>query len=220
MNSVSLRAAFYVFLLASILGVEQPIQAQLSETLCHIKDKACSSTGAVVGLGLWCCGVTYWCLKLQKNQQLLEKQLKSEKEKRRKLKEDFGVMHEAIKSHSDAVLELEKSFLNSKERLQSIELALYGIDRDNAQKEFRLAALKRLIDEQSSVTVRACGRIEVANSSESLATSSGQESLDASSPQSREGSVSPMLERIKSNQVASVIKEDTSESKPSGCSLM
>jgi len=194
MNSRIARTAAYTFLMLCLCTVTHPVHAEVTETLCHIKDRACSSTGVAVGLGVWCCGVTYWCLTLQKKVHALEKKVESEQKKRRSLKDDLGCVNKLMETHSEGLLESEKNFLDLKKRVEPIELALYGVSADDTQKNFRLSILSKFMESQSSVIVQACGRIEMVNSSQNLADF-GQESSDSPSPMGdslSEGSVSPV----------------------------
>lgn len=122
--------------------------------LLAVKDKAFSTTGAVAAVGLWCCGTTYWCVKLQQKQARLEKQLAHERSKRSDLKtaladlgERAGTQYEAVLVVGGRLTQLQREI---GDRLEPIEKAIYGTTIGGVGKTTRLSLLAKLLNDAAS----------------------------------------------------------------------
>jgi len=155
-----------VVLMIGLLMAAQPAQAGVKEVLYSFKEKTFSSMGAAVAMGLWCCGITYWCMKLQRAQVKLERdheQLKnkvnSERSKRKAREILIGRQNQ---EYSRQISELAQKA----KRLEKIEYALYGgVCIDEEQQKARLSVLATLMNRPTL----AVGKIESDQPDEILA---------------------------------------------------
>lgn len=116
-----------------------------------------SKITAVIGFSVWCCGITYWCMRLQRNNNALhahcddlEKNISQERTKRKNIESALKICKQRL-DVQEAIVDR-----NSQE-LKLIQDALYGDATNHAEKMFRLKNLKTLLDDRSSII--ACGSL-------------------------------------------------------------